>query len=106
MENYQQQLMDLMVKKVLSKHKVKPVKDLSKEDKEKVKKVVEEIQVEVEKFLENQNKKVSEKDFQDQNKVSVDPTQTNPVVKESLQKIMKSNNDLNKVKTFLNKLNK
>ncbi|MFC0558129.1 hypothetical protein [Halalkalibacter alkalisediminis] len=105
MGNYQQDLMDIMVKKVLSKHNVTPVSDLSEEDKEKVKKVVGEIQSEVESFLENQNKTLSEQDFQskDQPKVEAQNT-TNPVVHESLQKIIKSNNDLDKVKMFLNKL--
>ena len=106
MGNYQQDLMDIMVKKVLSKHKVTSVSDMSEEDKEKVKRVVGEIQAEVENFLENQNKTFSEEDFQskEQPKVDIQNT-TNPVVNESLKKIMESNNDLDKVKTFINKLN-
>ncbi|MCL7747163.1 hypothetical protein [Halalkalibacter alkaliphilus] len=106
MSNYQQELMDIMVKKVLSKHNVKPVSDLSDEEKEKVKKVVGEIQSEVEKFLENQNKSVSEEDFKHNNtpqNLEEEVVQPNPVIEESLKKITKSNNDLSKVKTFFNK---
>ncbi|KHF41807.1 hypothetical protein [Halalkalibacter okhensis] len=107
MSNYQQELMDIMVKKVLSKHNVKPVSELSNEEKEKVKKVVGEIQSEVEKFLENQNKSISEEDFKEnnppQNVQEKEPVQANPVIEESLKKMMKSNNDLSNVKTFFNK---
>jgi hypothetical protein len=105
MSNYQQELMDIMVKKVLSKHNVKPVSDLSDEEKEKVKKVVGEIQSEVEKFLENQYKSVSEEDFEDNTTPQnvEEKTQPNPVIEESLKKMIKSNNDLSKVKTFFNK---
>ncbi|WP_227935009.1 hypothetical protein [Alkalihalobacillus deserti] len=104
MGNYQQDLMDIMVKKVLGKHKVTPVSDLSEEDKEKVKKVVGEIQSEVESFLENQNKTLSEQDFQSEEQSKTKSKgKTNPVVNESLQKIIKSKNDLNKVKMFFNK---
>ncbi|GAE24794.1 hypothetical protein JCM9140_746 [Halalkalibacter wakoensis JCM 9140] len=104
MENYQQDLMNIMVKKVLSKHNAKPATDLSDEEKEKVKKVVGEIQAEVEKFLENQNKVLSEEDFEQgpvQN--SNDEAPTNSVIEQSLEKMMNSNNDVKQVKTFFNK---
>jgi predicted small metal-binding protein len=113
MGNYQQELMDIMVKQILSKHQVKPASDLSNDDKEKVKNVVGKLQAEVEKFLENQNKTLSEKDFvnsnpqvETENQIQTNPVKVNPVVKESLKKIMKGSNDLKKVKMFINNLNK
>ncbi|GAE33485.1 hypothetical protein [Halalkalibacter akibai] len=117
MSNYQQDLMDIMVKKILSKHKVNPASDLTDDDKEKVKKVVGELQSEVERFLDNQNKTLSENDFAQTNQTeAIEATEenatdntaskTNPVVKESIKKLIEGNNDLQKVKTFINKLNK
>ena len=104
MGNYQEELMELMVKKILSKYDVKSVSELSDKEKKKVKKVVKEIRAEVEKFLENENKLLIEKDFKANEKTETLNT-TNPFVGKSGKENHESNNDLSMVKTFLDKAN-
>ncbi|WP_078554988.1 hypothetical protein [Bacillus alkalicellulosilyticus] len=96
----QQQLMELVVDKVFKKHKVSPdANQLEPEEKEKIKNIVSNIQSEVERFLENQEKKVTEQDFDSNNpQAHVKP--------QPLARQFKANNDVNTVKTFMNQSKK
>ncbi|WP_280771431.1 spore coat protein [Salipaludibacillus daqingensis] len=60
MDKTQQQLLDLMVDQVLTKHGVEKDRNLSLEDKKRLKEVVQKLQEDVEKFSEQANKTYTE----------------------------------------------
>lgn len=90
----QQQLIEMIVDKVLKKHKVKMENNtLTEEEKEEIRNVVEKIKRDVERFLKNQTQTKTEKDFQAER-------QTAQQRKTSGQRIFTSPNDVRSVKRF------
>lgn len=108
MDFNQDKLMEMVVDKVLKKHKVKIENNtLTDEEKEEIKNVVENIKKDVERFLQNQKKVKTEKDFQNNNQKMEDApvVQITPQSNKS-QKVFSQPNDVNTVKNFFAKRQK
>lgn len=101
-DQYQQQLMEVVVDKVLKKHNVSSSVDLTKTERKKIKEIVEKMQADVEQFLANQSVKVSEKDFQSEpSQQPISPVQTES--SKPNKTFVQSPNNVQNVKTFINK---
>lgn len=99
-DNSQQQLIELVVDKVLKKHGVIEQKpELNSEEKEKIASIVENIKADVENFLENSKQTKTEHDFVETTDATTKTVQ--PEVKR--KKTFSNNNDLKAVKTFFPK---
>lgn len=111
MDPNQEKLMEMVVGKVLEKHKVKIAENkLTQEEKEEIKYVVEKIKQDVERFLQNQQKVKTEKDFAQKNQSTM--TNQHQVTENKVQqtpnprRVYSQPNDINAVKFFYQKKQK
>lgn len=107
MDYNQEKLMEMVVDKVLKKHKVKIEKNaLTDEEKEEIKNVVEKIKQDVECFLQNQAKTKTEKDFQQTNASRINDNVYSPNTvyrNPNARRIYSEPNDIKTVKHFYKK---
>ncbi|MET3504692.1 hypothetical protein [Halalkalibacter oceani] len=101
-DQYQKQLMEIVVDKVLKKYNVTSSVELTSAERNKVKEIVEKMQADVEHFLANQNVQISDKDFHEA------PSQEQPQPGQSGgakpgRTFVQSPNNVHNVKTFINK---
>ncbi|MCM3761593.1 hypothetical protein M3212_12430 [Alkalihalobacillus oceani] len=101
-EQYQQQLMEIVVDKVLKKYNVDSSVELTSAERDKVKEIVEKMQADVEHFLANQNVQISDRDFSSAPAQGETPATQTGGPKPG-RTFVQSPNNVHNVKTFTNK---
>ncbi len=96
-----QELVDMLVRKVMKKHKFKEIE--SDDDKIALKELVNKLQSQVDQFIENQEKTYTEEDAPKQKTERKSLADDTNVPKRKSKKFVKSDNNVNNLKIFKGK---
>ncbi|TWI57858.1 hypothetical protein [Halalkalibacter nanhaiisediminis] len=99
MGNYDQQLINTVIEKVLSNYEIRPANNVTKKGKKQNKQAIEKIQAEIGQFFESEKGVIPQRNVPQNDRTS---KRMNPKVPVSIKNVVQDQNDVNQVKTYIN----